>query len=263
MTDAFLAALGLERATFQLFPDKDTGPYPRILHGPHRAVKSRLEALNREGAGVFVMVKIVSRTENMLKYTSQPERVSPPPARRNQTVREWFRMSIVREKWCPVTGFEGCYSVSNLGNVRREKGGKGSRVGVLAGAITQYGYRQFILCDGEKRRIALAHRLVAQAFLDNPELKPEVNHKNGVKLDNGLENLEWVTHAENQKHMRETGLAARGERVASSTIPKATIKELIRRYRAGEATAGLAKEYGLNRKHVWRVVTGRRWKHLQ
>lgn len=74
MTEAFLTALGLDRATFQLFPDRDTGPYPRILHGPHRAVKNRLEALNREGAGVFVMVSAGNlqgrRAENVVRITA-------------------------------------------------------------------------------------------------------------------------------------------------------------------------------------------------
>ncbi len=73
MTDGFLNALGLERATFQLFPDR-AGPYPRILHGPHRAVRARLSALNAEGAGVFYMVNCGDlqgrRAENVVRITA-------------------------------------------------------------------------------------------------------------------------------------------------------------------------------------------------
>ncbi len=74
MTEAFLVALGLERATFQTFADHDGAPYPRIMHGPHRAVKNRLEALNRQGSGVFVMANAGDlqgrRAENVVRISA-------------------------------------------------------------------------------------------------------------------------------------------------------------------------------------------------
>lgn len=73
MPDAFLAALGQERATFQVFPDRDGAPYPRIMHGPHRVLAQRLGALNRQGCGVFVMVNAGDlrgrRAENVVRVT--------------------------------------------------------------------------------------------------------------------------------------------------------------------------------------------------
>lgn len=74
MTAEFLAALGLERITVQTFPDRDGGPYPRILHGPHGSLQRRLEALNQEGAGIFIMVNAGDlrgrRAENVVRVTA-------------------------------------------------------------------------------------------------------------------------------------------------------------------------------------------------
>jgi hypothetical protein len=73
--------------------------------------------------------------------------------------------------------------------------------------INRDGYLVVTLTNDLNKRITLRiHRLMALAFISNPDNKPEVNHKNGIKTDNRLENLEWCTHAENIKHAWNTGL---------------------------------------------------------
>lgn len=113
------------------------------------------------------------------------------------------------EVWKDIPGFEGAYQVSDLGRVRsldrsysqRNRWGlatNGRRKGkVLSPARGTNGYISYQLGSGVRR---LAHRLVATAFLGPPSPGEEVNHRNGIRDDNRLENLEWVTRGDNHRH---------------------------------------------------------------
>ena len=110
-----------------------------------------------------------------------------------------------REEWRSIKGYDG-YEVSNLGQVRSlDRVVKGINnkdrpiKGVVLRAAYSRGYPSVSLCNKTKRTITV-HRLVATAFIDNPENKDQVNHINGVKDDNRLVNLEWVTRSENIQH---------------------------------------------------------------
>ena len=111
------------------------------------------------------------------------------------------------EVWLPIEGFEFFYEVSNMGRVKRLKSfTRGSRGGkkivqerILKQANT-HGYRLVMLTVNGSRKNRLAHRLVAKAFIINPENKPQVNHKDGIKSNNIVDNLEWVTAKENEFH---------------------------------------------------------------
>lgn len=72
--------------------------------------------------------------------------------------------------------------------------------------VDRYGYKRVNLSICGKNVQKLVHRLVAEAFIPNPCKKPQVNHKNGIKLDNSIENLEWVTNEENRAHAVKNGL---------------------------------------------------------
>ena len=115
-------------------------------------------------------------------------------------------------EWRPVTGFEGYYEVSNLGDVRSvEREVREDAPRVLAGRVrkphvTPFGYLRLQLTREAAKTNVFVHRLVADAFVPKVEGKPEVNHKDGDKLNNRAENLEWATRSENNQHAYETGL---------------------------------------------------------
>lgn len=113
------------------------------------------------------------------------------------------------EKWVDVIGFEGLYQISNAGVVKSLKRQNNKVIGsrrhfdfILKPEITTLGYCRVTL---SRKRFAL-HRIVAKHFIDNNQNKPHVNHKDGNKLNNCVENLEWCTVTENNNHALNTGL---------------------------------------------------------
>lgn len=113
----------------------------------------------------------------------------------------------MEEIWKPVVGFEGLYEVSNLGNVKSiERNGTVKGGKYMSKILDNYGYYMCKLRNKKIVKIPKIHRLVAQAFIPNPENKPQVNHKDGNKLNNCVDNLEWVTPRENILHAVENGL---------------------------------------------------------
>lgn len=118
----------------------------------------------------------------------------------------------MQEEWKPVVGFEGLYSVSNLGRVRSEERRK---INPLCGTSlvkekilalqTVYGYKKVLLTLNGVPNHKRVHRLVAEAFIPNPENKPQVNHIDNDRGNNKVDNLEWVTNKENSLHAHKQG----------------------------------------------------------
>jgi hypothetical protein len=106
----------------------------------------------------------------------------------------------MKEIWRKIEGFSN-YEVSSEGRVRNVETGK-----VLRSMIAKDGYHRIGLYLKGKPKSHLIHRLVATTFIPNPESKKEVNHINGCKADNRVENLEWSTRSENAFHAYKTGL---------------------------------------------------------
>ncbi len=110
----------------------------------------------------------------------------------------------MKEIWRPVVGYEGYYEVSNLGNVRSLKR-KGYKNGNLRQGEGTTGYWIVVLYKDGRKTTKSVHRLVAKAFIPNPKNKPQVNHIDSNKKNNKVENLEWVTSGENEKHAYDSG----------------------------------------------------------
>ena len=103
-----------------------------------------------------------------------------------------------------IRGYEGLYIIDSLGNVVSLPKQQGSRFvnqyKILGTKINRLGYKEVALSKNGKTKTLLLHRLIAIHFVDNPENYPCVNHKNGIKTDNRIENLEWCTRSYNTKH---------------------------------------------------------------
>lgn len=103
------------------------------------------------------------------------------------------------ERWKWVDGYEGLYMVSDQGRVMGTP--KKTHYGhIMRKGKVWSGYERVCLCKGNAKQDCSVHRLVASAFIPNPERKLEVNHINGDRADNRVENLEWATRGENEKH---------------------------------------------------------------
>lgn len=126
-------------------------------------------------------------------------------------LRQLVAKIIMKEKeiWKEIKDYEGYFEVSNLGNFRSKDRIIGYKT---PGIFRKYpgknlktesimeGYTRIVLMKEHKRKRFMCHRLVAETFIPNPENKPYINHINGIKYDNRVSNLEWVTQSENELH---------------------------------------------------------------
>lgn len=113
------------------------------------------------------------------------------------------KLQLEGEVWKDIEGFEGDYQISNIGRVKAlNYKGKKNNYHILSLSIDKVGYHQIIL----KKKNFTVHRLVAMAFIPNPNEYKEINHKDGIKYNNNVENLEWCTRSHNIQHAFDMGL---------------------------------------------------------
>ncbi len=174
------------------------------------------------------------------------------------------------ETWKKIEGFES-YSVSSHGNVRSCFFNN-----LLHSGDNGRGYRFVHLYHHGKSKRFYVHRLVASAFIPNPENKPQVNHVDCNKANNHVKNLEWVTLFEQMQHASKTGrlycseyqkkqtaIANSGTRSHLSKLTDFDVKEIRRiKTETGLPNHAIAGLFNVNRETVGHIVRGKTWKHL-
>ena len=191
-----------------------------------------------------------------LAFTPE-ERDTPRYIRFIEILDEFITTKTVeaREIFVPVRGADGYYEVSNFGNVRSVKGGRRSGRLLKASRRTLRGYMVVSLCKDGRTQSASVHRLVAKAFISNPEHKPCVNHKDGNPSNNHVDNLEWVTYAENEGH----ALYVLGKRNSQAKLKPQDIPVIKSRLANGDRIVDIAKDYDVHKGLIWQIKDGRIW----
>lgn len=177
-------------------------------------------------------------------------------------------MSVMHETWKPMPNFEEFYEVSSNGRVKRSKPGQGTRKGYILKAFPAQSagrYAHVMICpgDGKPRSIRL-HKKVAEAFLGRCPAGKEVNHKNGDRMDARLENLEYVTRSENQRHRyRVLGHhSPRGESHYNSKLTDAIVRKIRLSCKQGIPGAVVARWFGVTKEAVYHILKRRAWAHV-
>lgn len=179
------------------------------------------------------------------------------------------------EEWKDINGFNN-YQISNTGKIRNSKRNK-----ELSVCVGTNGYSVVNLCNNGKSYTHNIHRLVAESFLNPPteeqitwanstkKGKVQVNHIDGNKTNNNVENLEWCTGQENSKHAYNTGLSqpkppeTHGSTNGQSKLTETDVLEIRKLYSQNNySQTDLAIKYNLNSSTISNIVNRKRWKHI-
>ena len=160
-----------------------------------------------------------------------------------------------------VVGFEGLYTVNESGNVFSPRTGKRLKP-IMMGSKYLYVH----LCNGKKTTCKRLHRVVAEAFIPNPNNLPQVNHIDGNKNNCSAENLEWCSPKENTKHAIETGLIKpKGEDNPSAKLTESDVRNIRAEYAKKDKSCSfkeLSRKYGVTDVAIRYIVIGKTWKNV-
>ena len=173
------------------------------------------------------------------------------------------------EIWRDINGFPN-YKCSNMGRVKtmpKEKvrlraGNFITKEKILKQKITKWGYPSVTLYLDVKPVFKTVHRLILSSFEVNVSNKPQVNHKNGNKLDNRVTNLRWGTKSENYQDRFRHGTDNNGERNGRSVLNSLSVLAIRMRLTLGESQENLANEFGVSQVMISRIKLRKAWKHV-
>lgn len=166
-------------------------------------------------------------------------------------------------EWRDIPGLEGRYEVSNTGNVWNKTRGR-----LLSKKpLSKIGYTRVRMPYSSGAKLEYIHRLVMLAFVGECPDGMEVNHKNGVRHDNRLENLEYATHQENIQHsydvLKRADSDKRGTKNPHAILDENKVREIRALHKSGMRTGKIANLYGVSYPAIADIVSGRNWKHVE
>lgn len=177
------------------------------------------------------------------------------------------------DEWKDIVGYEGYYKISNTGEIKSlERFTKSNKTRsrkvpakIINFRIDKDGYKTRTLCKDAKKYKISEHRLVALTFLPNPNNLLQVNHKNGIKTDNRVENLEWCTDSENKRHALDNDLKipAKGDSIGTSKITNEQAIKIKQLFKKGYTTRKISDIFQISYQLVWKIKKDQTWSHIK
>lgn len=177
-------------------------------------------------------------------------------------------MRTTKEEWKDIPGYENYYQASNHGRIKRVGGYirhsnnsmKNWSEKVLAQKQDAGGYLKVEFSKDGKRKNILCHRAVCAAFHENPQNLPQVNHKDGDKTNNSVDNLEWCSKSHNRLHAFATGLtSAKGSKNSQAIL---TVDRVLKIRESNERVKDLARQHGVSPATICDIKNRRSWAHI-
>lgn len=174
-------------------------------------------------------------------------------------------------KWKPIPGFDNYFAskdgfiksvrvVYKMRNGHNKNRSKIAKEMIISSRPNHNGYLRCSLSRDGKAYYFFVHRLIAVVYIPNPNNNPFINHLNGIKNDNNVKNLEWVTQSQNEIHAHLTGLKNnKGERHPLSKLKNNNIYEIRIRLANGEKATKIAKEFGVSDATISNIKKCIRW----
>lgn len=157
-----------------------------------------------------------------------------------------------------IKGFEGLYKINKDGRIWSIRKNKW-----LKYRNFENRYPTACLWRDKKDYYFYVHRLVALTYIKNPKKLREVNHKNGIKTDNCVENLEWCSQIDNKKHAKLNGFTTRGDRNTQTKLTVQNIKDIRTEYALGKISHNrLGKKYNVSGSSIYMILHRKNWYYV-